>query len=63
MNAMGLLSISPKIPKGLHPKLAEVSVGMALGAAWRWGWVVVASGEVESSNRNVRYVGIRIKKL
>ena len=52
------LGIPFKIPVGFHPKLGKYAVTHCLARGWGYGTMVDVM-EIDSGNRNVRYIGAR----
>lgn len=59
LDALGLGGIT-RLPKGFHTKLAEIAVSHCLTRSYDYGIVIEYAAEVESHNRNVRYIGVRL---
>jgi hypothetical protein len=61
LKAMGLDSLS-HLPRGFHPKLGKISVSSCLTSVCKYGILLIEAVEAESNNRNVRYIGVHLRR-
>jgi hypothetical protein len=59
--SLGLAPIASSLPKGLHAKLANLSVSYCLGRAAELGWTMSEAREAICQG-NARYIGVRLVK-
>ena len=59
--ALGLAPLASSLPKGMHAKLAPLSVSYSLGRAAEFGWTI-SEGREAMCQGNARYIGVRLEK-
>src|ERR1039457_5642486 len=63
ISAVGLGRLRIKLPAGFHPKLVELATASWLTSVGTYGLELIEAIEAASTNKNVRYVGLRLEPI